>query len=130
MNKDSKIIVQKREFLNSMEANPTWLGAIASEVVLEKSYRANKQKLPEGVYDDYSASLSISDCSKTLTIDTTAYDLEDDSEIKNVLSKLDLLIDTLTEHRTAVVEAVRVSKEGVALVKKHEAEEKLKNKNK
>lgn len=129
LNKNEKVLISERVFLNEYD-NLTDLESISSDIVLDKPFGLAEDKINEDIYDSYTAFLNISDGNKTATIEATVYDVDDEAEVKNVLNKLDILINTITTHKANVLVALRTAKEGKEMLKKIKAETKAAEENK
>ena len=115
MEKNKKLLLRERKFLNTID-NPTYMGAIASEVKFSRPWNYRKELKKANLFTSADTTLDISDCSQTIHIDTSFYG--DKKDFKNSINKLNIIIDVVTRHRDALLKAKEVTDKGDALVKK------------
>ena len=115
MKKNKKVLLRERKFLNTI-GSPTYMGAIASEVKFGRQWNHREELKKANLFTSVDTTLDISDCSKTINLDTSFYGNKKD--FTNSINKLDIIIEVITRHRDALLKAKEVIDVGNELVKK------------
>lgn len=124
-------LLKIREFLNSedlgltgtVQCTQTLLGAYITDKELE--FLESKGFKKDAIYQEIEAYLELRDCSRTISLD---FCVNDDKTYKNILNKLNSLIDILTKVKVNITEyyrEIKVYKESSEEFEKLEKEENL-----
>lgn len=118
-----KTIFNRREFINLPSHNN--MANIITDISINRYIGDDCE---EGEFDKLEnrhieATLNIADCDRKITLDI---ETDNEQERENSLHKVTVLIDTLTEFKSALIEEFKIQVEREKLVKENRIKEKLK----